>query len=73
MEPVDRLEVFQRDGWTCYLCDTELDPASHPFDLLSATVDHVIPLSRGGEHSMANVRCACLGCNSRKQDRAAVA
>lgn len=71
VEPVDRLAVFARDGWTCYLCDTVLAPDADPFDLLSATVDHVRSLRRGGQHTMANVRCACLGCNSRKQDRSA--
>lgn len=71
VEPVDRLAVFARDAWTCYICETKLDPDADPFDLLSATVDHVVALRRGGPHTMANVRCACLGCNSRKQDRAA--
>lgn len=35
----------------------------------SITVDHVEPLSRGGENSEPNVVPACLSCNSRKQDR----
>lgn len=34
-----------------------------------ATIDHVIPLSRGGEHLPANVQAACLRCNSAKHDR----
>lgn len=71
VEPVDRLDVFLRDGYICYLCHRALDPAADPFDLLFPTVDHVIPLRHGGPHTMANVRCACLGCNSRKQDRIA--
>jgi len=29
-------------------------------------LDHVIPLSRGGEHSLANIRPACRSCNRRK-------
>ncbi len=33
------------------------------------TVDHVVPLSRGGAHSMANVVPACRSCNSAKRDR----
>lgn len=35
------------------------------------TVDHVIPLSRGGDHTARNVAPACGSCNSRKGDRAA--
>lgn len=36
---------------------------------MSASVDHIVPLSRGGEHSMANVQCAHLSCNSSKGDQ----
>lgn len=60
-------EIHHRDGWTCYLCKTELDRYADCFQPNSATIDHVIPLSRGGEHSRANVRSACLMCNSTKQ------
>ena len=36
---------------------------------VSLTQDHVIPLSRGGEHSLANVVPACRRCNGVKKDR----
>lgn len=36
------------------------------------TVDHKIPLSRGGTNDIANVVPACGLCNSRKQDRTAI-
>src|SRR3990167_47943 len=32
------------------------------------TIDHVIPLSKGGQHTMENVVPACLSCNSKKHD-----
>lgn len=32
------------------------------------TVDHVIPLARGGTHDRANLSVLCRGCNSRKRD-----
>ena len=67
----DRLQVFERDGWVCYQCELPTDPDASPFDVMSPTVDHVVPLSKGGEHTLANVRCCCLGCNSSKQDHAA--
>ncbi|MET7795654.1 HNH endonuclease [Streptomyces decoyicus] len=63
------IDVHTRDGWRCGLCGSPVDPElawPHP---LSASVDHVVPLSRGGEHSMANVQSAHLGCNSRKGHR----
>jgi len=35
------------------------------------TLDHVIPLSKGGRHMMSNVVLACLSCNSSKGARLA--
>lgn len=64
----DRVEVFERDAWTCYLCAKRLSPDASPFDPMSATVDHVVPMSKGGEHSLSNARTCCLGCNSAKGD-----
>ena len=69
IEPFDRESVFDRDGWNCYLCHLPVDRQASAFDPHSATVDHVVPLSRGGEHSMRNARTAHLRCNSAKQDR----
>jgi len=33
------------------------------------TVDHVLPLSRGGRNTWGNTVCACPPCNQRKADR----
>jgi 5-methylcytosine-specific restriction endonuclease McrA len=33
------------------------------------TIDHIIPLSRGGTHSFSNLTCACRTCNEQKGDR----
>ncbi|GAA4439432.1 HNH endonuclease [Phytohabitans houttuyneae] len=38
---------------------------------LPLTIDHVVPLSKGGPHTASNVVPACQRCNSRKGDRAA--
>lgn len=38
-------------------------------DGCGSTLDHVIPLARGGEHSYSNVRCAHYWCNAIKTDR----
>jgi len=37
--------------------------------IVKLTMDHVIPLSRGGEHTKENVVGACRSCNSAKKDR----
>jgi len=36
---------------------------------LPLTMDHVLPISRGGRHTPENVVPACKSCNSRKKDR----
>ncbi|MFI1485774.1 HNH endonuclease [Streptomyces sp. NPDC020747] len=62
-------DVYERDGWVCQLCLLGIDPAVAWPDSMSPSVDHVVPLAKGGEHSMANAQAAHLGCNSRKCDR----
>jgi 5-methylcytosine-specific restriction endonuclease McrA len=52
-----RKEVFIRDGYLCQYC------GRHAHDL---TIDHVVPRSRGGEHSWENLVSACKPCNHRK-------
>lgn len=69
IEDVDRATVMERDGWSCYQCAKPMSPNANPFSPDSATVDHVLALSLGGEHSMRNVRACCLACNCSKADR----
>lgn len=57
--PVDRQAIIARDGGRCHLC------GGYPTGL-DLTLDHVVPLARGGAHTEANLRVACRSCNSRK-------
>jgi 5-methylcytosine-specific restriction endonuclease McrA len=59
---VVRRVLFCRDNWRCAYCGRD----GGPRDL---TVDHVKPLSRGGEHAWDNVVAACRRCNHRKGSR----
>lgn len=70
-ERVETLAIAERDEWTCHLCDTEIPrDASWPAPL-SLSLDHVIPLSKGGIHDPSNVKAAHLRCNVAKGDRLA--
>lgn len=66
VEFFDRREIFERDDWTCGICNEAVDPDAALFSDRYPTIDHVIPIARGGEHSRANVQTACLLCNMRK-------
>jgi len=46
----------------CYYCNR-----ATPDD--ERTLEHVIPLSRGGLHSVYNIEMACINCNSGKQHK----
>lgn len=58
--------VIDRDGAVCYLCLSPVNIGAPNTDPMQATIEHVIPLSRGGEHVWENVRIACRDCNRRK-------
>lgn len=60
-------EIYDRDGWRCGLCNKRVDRRLKWPNPLSVSLDHIVPISVGGPHSRANVQCAHLGCNSRKQ------
>lgn len=67
-EPFTVAEIRERDGNRCHLCRKKVSskPWPHP---LSESLDHVIPLTRGGLHERSNVRIAHLDCNTRKGNR----
>jgi 5-methylcytosine-specific restriction endonuclease McrA len=56
--PVTRRAVFGRDGNRCQYCT---GPAE--------SIDHVLPRSRGGQHTWDNVVACCRRCNVRKGNR----
>jgi len=68
-ERIDPVAVYERDGWRCGVCLRDVD-RTLPFpDPRCATLDHIIPLSRGGLHVPSNVQCAHFRCNASKSDR----
>jgi len=57
-----RHNIYLRDGNRCQYCGKR-------FSTSELSLDHVVPLSRGGVSSWENVVCACLPCNVRKGSR----
>ena len=54
-------------GWRCSICHTMIDPnATRLRDRLS--IDHVLPVSRGGTDTLENLRPAHYGCNAARGD-----
>lgn len=61
--------VFERDSWTCQICaEPVLRQSADVYHDLIPTLDHIVPLARGGTHTYDNVQCAHWICNSRKCD-----
>jgi hypothetical protein len=70
--PVPVKEIYERDNYTCQICSKKCLPKAmvskatgkiHP---RSPSIDHIVPMCRGGEHVEANLQTACFKCNSLK-------
>jgi len=59
VERVYKSIVFDRDGGLCGICQEAVDPQDWH-------LDHIKPLSRGGEHSYKNTQVSHPVCNMRK-------
>lgn len=65
--------LIRENGKTCTMCGCEMwhfdvwgsiGPSSK-----EATIDHIHPVSRGGQDKRENLRVACKGCNARKANK----
>jgi 5-methylcytosine-specific restriction endonuclease McrA len=64
-------QVYAEES-VCWLCGNTVDMSAAPRTPQSRSVDHVIPLTRGGDPlDRANLRLAHYGCNARKGNRPA--
>jgi len=59
IENIDRLFVYERDGGRCHMCKRKVNRKNWH-------LDHIVPLSKGGDHSYKNVAVSCLYCNLSK-------
>lgn len=60
-------QVIERFGNICYLCDHEIDVMiDDKRDPMYLHIDHIIPISRGGQHTWDNVAPTHARCNESK-------
>lgn len=64
--------IYERDGYKCQLCGKSVlraasirkrDGKIHP---RSPTIDHIVPMCKGGNHEPTNCQTACFSCNTEK-------
>jgi 5-methylcytosine-specific restriction endonuclease McrA len=68
--------LVQRDNNTCYLCGGLCDSTDYRLTdegyfiagPMYPSVDHVIPVAKGGKHTWDNVKLSHLACNMKKRD-----
>ena len=65
--------LYRRDSGVCYLCGglcdwNDKDKEKNICGGSYPSIDHIIPISRGGFHAWGNVRLAHLSCNIQKSD-----
>lgn len=70
IEQVDSRLIAKRDKYKCHICRKRVNMNLDVQDIYSPTMDHLIPISLGGDHTYANIRLAHRICNSRKGNRA---
>lgn len=61
-EIVDKRILFELFEGHCGICGQTVE-------YKDATIDHIVPLSKGGKHSYANTQIAHAPCNRRKADK----
>ena len=69
---IEHLTLFELHAWTCYVCKKEINKRFRFPHYQGPTVEHIIPLSRGGTHTWDNVAPAHAICNFEKGDSLSV-
>lgn len=74
---VKRKDLLDRDNWTCQICGVRVHDRNeggnenrHLWDdERKAHLDHVIPISKGGDSTPQNMQVLCRTCNLSKSDK----
>lgn len=60
-----RTKIKERDNYTCKKCGISVYDEPH----LLLEIDHIIPVSKGGQTSEDNLQCLCWQCNRSKSNK----
>jgi 5-methylcytosine-specific restriction endonuclease McrA len=72
--PIERTEILKRDNWTCQICEIKVhDESTGDWNTDDkAHIDHIIPLSKGGNSEVNNLQILCKKCNLVKGEKIAL-
>jgi 5-methylcytosine-specific restriction endonuclease McrA len=68
-KPITIGDIMEIHGASCYICGVTTDRSASYKSLVKTHMDHVVPLAKGGAHTVENLRCACRRCNILKGAR----
>lgn len=57
------IEIFERDGWICGICGQKINKRLKYPNPRSKSIDHIVPLSKGGADAPINLQASHLRCN----------
>jgi len=61
LSAADKQRLVERTGGYCEYCRSRLDHTPSP-----SSVEHIVPLSKGGDNAEDNLALSCQGCNNKK-------
>jgi len=61
-------KIIAADEPPCHICGGEINYQAGHLDPLSFTIDHIVPLNRGGADALDNLAAAHRACNRDKSD-----
>jgi CRISPR/Cas system Type II protein with McrA/HNH and RuvC-like nuclease domain len=64
------IRTFLRQNGLCHYCGDEMSPyvSSDDSEPEHMTIDHIVPLARGGSNRHENLVACCVGCNNLKDN-----
>lgn len=69
---ISRASLRRRDGEACCYCGVQMTfraPRKGEYLPMLATIEHIVPVSKGGTHTWDNVTLACWRCNIARGNR----